>query len=305
MRQGRMVQDGHRRPCVRGGLGGQPGQAGGVGRGDRAAVAVGQRAVAEDQPYSRQVPGPRVAGHRQPAAGHGRKGVDGAPHVVIAEDHLDRDRRLPQEIDGLVDLRRLPALGQIALDHQELRAPGFGLGDGGPGTPNGIGRQARGPRPGIVQTTERADPLLADVAVADGREPEQQPPRRRRQGGGGGHLDAGPAGTTQADVVGRPGFEPGDRHRPRAGGAARLRSPNHRPGQYHAGGGLPTSTRCPPTSMVIPGAGRQAQESCTARSSTGEHHRTEAHRREGLTVGRLSGGERPPSSPPGGRPAPR
>ena len=71
---GRMVQDGHagaRAPRC-----GQPGQAGGVGRGDGAAWRSGQRAVAEDQPHPGQVPGPRPRVTGNPQAGDDRDGVD-------------------------------------------------------------------------------------------------------------------------------------------------------------------------------------------------------------------------------------
>src|SRR5581483_12118496 len=126
----------------------------------------------------------------------------------------------PQQAGHDRPLVRAAFLGQVALDHEGLRAPGQGLCDGGPGAAHGV-------RVAVVDLPDGPDGAelrRPDVEVVQGGEAAQLPPGRphecpgmarpRPPGGGDGDAHPGPGrqaadddatGTTRGrDRGGRP-----------------------------------------------------------------------------------------------------
>ena len=140
--------------------------------------------------------------------------VEGAglgERVVIARNRHDRDgRRLEQRVE-LLPVVGLTELGDVALDHEQLRPPRGRLGDGGAGATEGIGGVVSA---GLPHLLHEAETLLAQVQVADRGDAGAAPPRKL-----GGrrdlvasdhpavhrHVDGVAALRVEVDDVGRPG----------------------------------------------------------------------------------------------------
>ena len=116
--------------------------------------------------HAGQVAGAGLPGDGDALAPEDPADIDAPFVVVVAEDHLQRQRARGQYPAGVANFCGDGLAREVSFYHQQFCAPRCGFGDSGAQRPDRVRFRARDVLAWVVDPSEHAEVLFADVHIA-------------------------------------------------------------------------------------------------------------------------------------------